>query len=232
MTDFETVSVRLPSGRSLEGQRETRHSVWLEGWELAEVGDVVRIDEATWRVDDVQRARIGGQRATRLHVVPTRTESPSGWRSAPGAERGTEADEAPPAGPTQEPLPTGRELDRRLREALGDGGEARYASELSALLRLTSHMESLGYRLSYRRVGDTPIVGRVEPADGSQPYLEATGDTVADALCRVSLAALERWEKPARNGNVHPPPQGPSRRPPREGDDLDWPGLEEAFERG
>lgn len=190
MTDFETVSVELPSGRSLEGQRETRHSVWLEGWELAETGDVVRIDGAGWRVDDLHRARIGGQRATRLHVV----------RESDGARRGSRRARVDGAGRKRADADrvTGRQLERKLSSALGGDladADARYASELGALLRLTTHMERLGYRLSYTRPGDAPIAARVEAMDGSRAPLEETGATVADALCRVSLSALETWEE-------------------------------------
>lgn len=212
MTDFETVSVELPSGRSLEGQRETRHSVWLEGWELAETGDVVRIDGASWRVDDLHRARIGGQRATRLHVV----------RESDGADRVAQGARADGAGRERADAvrATGRDLERKLSSALGDvpgDADARYASELGALLRLTSHMERLGYRLSYTRPGDAPIAARVETMDGSGKSLEETGATVADALCRVSLAALEQWERSGSDDDVRPPPRPRSRRPERKG---------------
>lgn len=213
MTDFETISVELPSGRAMEGQRETRHSVWLEGWELAETGDVVRIDGATWRVDDLQRARIGGRRATRLHVV----------RDTDGAERVPRSPRTDGAGrgPAKADPATGRDLERKLRSALGDASgdvDARYASELGALLRLTSHMERLGYRLSYTRLGDAPIAARVETVDGSRAPLEATGATVADALCRVSLAALEQWEDGGSDDEVRPPERRRSRRPERKSD--------------
>lgn len=189
MTNFETVSVDLPTGRSMEGQRETRHSVWLEGWELAETGDLVRIDGATWRVDDLHRARIGGQRATRLHVVRESDRARHGPRGARVDGAGRKRPDAARV--------TGRQIERKLSSALGGDptdGDVRYASELGALLRLTSHMERLGYRLSYTQPGDAPIAARVETVDGSREPLEKTGATVADALCRVSLAALEQWE--------------------------------------
>lgn len=225
MPDFETVSVELPSGRSLEGQRETRHSVWLEGWELAETGDVVRIDGATWRVDDLHRARIGGQRATRLHVV----------RKSDGAERVPQSARADGAAGERAVAnrATGRQLERKLSSALGGDladADARYASELNALLRLTSHMERLGYRLSYTRLGAAPIAARVETMDGSRAPLETTGATVADALCRVSLAALEQWEKSGSDDDVRPPGRPRFRRPERKGNARssagDLPGKE------
>lgn len=225
MPDFETVSVELPTGRSLEGQRETRHSVWLEGWELAEIGDVVRIDGATWRVDDLHRARIGGQRATRLHLVRESDGSDRVPRSARADGASGERAEAVTA--------TGRELERKLSSALGDDPgdvDARYASELGALLRLTSHMERLGYRLSYTRLGDGPIAARVEAMDGSRAPLEESGATVADALCRVSLAALEQWERSGSDDDARPPTPPRSRRPERKGSPRssagDLPGKE------
>lgn len=255
MTDFETIRVELPSGRALEAQRETRHSVWMEGWELAEVGDVVRIQGAPWRVEGVQRARIGGQRATRLRVVRQIPEAAAPWRSPSTPSRlsatsGTlESEDEPRRAEGRRPSSrrrsrgrrheqggsTGGDLDRRLSDALGWGsaGERpRYASELGALMRLTSHMERLGYRLSYTRVTDAPIVARVEPVDGSRSPFEATGPTVAEALCRASLAALERWESAGSEAEVEPPPRRPSRRPVREDGEGERSHRDETVEQG
>lgn len=228
MTDFESINVELPSGRSLEGQRETRHSVWLEGWGLAEVGDVIRIQGASWRVDDVQRARIGGQRATRLHVVRESTDdAPDAGRTDSGSSEsgGSDTSTASPSDPTAGTPSTGREIDRRLRAALEGGkgsedGDPRYRSDLDALLRLTSRMESLGYQLSYRRVGEIPIAARAEPIDDSRAPLEATGATVAEALCRVCLAALERWEEQVSEEELRPPPRRPTRPTPTRSTDV------------
>jgi hypothetical protein len=222
VTDFETISVELPSGRSLEGQRETRHAVWLEGWGLAEAGDVIRIQGASWRVDDVQRARIGGQRATRLHVVRgPPDDSPEAGRTDSGSSEsgGSDMATASPSDSTAGTPATGREIDRRLRDALdgrkgSDNGGLRYGSDLDALLRLTSRMERLGYRLSYRHVGEAPIAARAEPIDDSRAPLEATGATVAEALCRVCLAALERWEEQMSEEELRTPPRRATRPAP------------------